>query len=97
VLDAFAARGIQPRVEARSSHLDLLYELVKSGAGASFVPSRLAAARPPRSTVALPLQGIHIPFRLGFAWPRGRHLSHAARALVDDVLPAGVSAHEVCN
>jgi DNA-binding transcriptional LysR family regulator len=97
VLDAFEARGIEPRVEARSSHLDVLYELVKSGAGASFVPRRLAAARSQGSTVARPLQGIHIPWRLGFGWPHGRHLSHAARALVDHVLPAGVSVQEVRN
>jgi DNA-binding transcriptional LysR family regulator len=97
VLDAFEARGIEPRVEARSSHLDLLYELVKSGAGASFVPSRLAAGRSHGSTVALPLQGMRIPWRLGFGWPHGRHLSHAAHALIDHVLLAGTSAHEVCN
>jgi hypothetical protein len=85
LLHAFEAAGIGPRITARSDHLELLYELVKSGAGASFVPSRLAAARNQRSTVALPLRGARIPWRLGFGWVRGRRLSHAARTWVDHV------------
>lgn len=85
LLDAFEAAGIEPRITARSDHLELLYELVKSGAGASFVPSRLAATLNQRSTVALPLRGARIPWRLGLGWVRGRRLSHAARALVDHV------------
>lgn len=97
ILDAFEAVGARPRVEARSSHLDLLYELVKSGAGASFVPSRIAAAQSHRSTVALPLQGARLPWHLGFAWPHGRHLSHAARAWIDHALPARPAAREAQN
>jgi DNA-binding transcriptional LysR family regulator len=85
VLDAFAAAGVEPRVAARSSHLELLYELVKSGAGASFVPSRIAATGSHGSTVALPLRGARIPWQLGFGWLRGRHLSHAAHAWLDHV------------
>jgi len=85
LLDAFEAAGIEPRITARSDHLELLYELVKSGAGASFVPSHLAAARNQGSSVTLPLRGPRIPWRLGYGWVRGRRLSHAARAWVDHV------------
>ena len=83
IADAFQAAGVTPQVAARSSHLELLYELVKSGAGASFVPSRFAASRQHRATIAVPLD-IRIPWRVGFAWLRARSLSHAARAFLDE-------------
>ncbi|MGE4240947.1 LysR family transcriptional regulator [Ramlibacter sp.] len=85
LLEAFEAASIEPRISARSDHLELLCELVRSGAGVAFAPSRVVAARVGRSIVALPLRGAHIPWRLGFGWVRGRHLSHAARAWVDHV------------
>ncbi|MEJ8840006.1 LysR family transcriptional regulator [Ramlibacter sp. AN1133] len=87
IAKAFEAAGVSPHVAARSSHLELLYELVKSGAGASFVPSRFAASRQHRATVAVPLADIRIPWRLGFAWLRSRYLSHAARAWLHSAGP----------
>jgi DNA-binding transcriptional LysR family regulator len=64
----------------------VLYELVKSGAGVSFIPGRIAHARGHRATVALPIRRMSIPWRLGLGWMRGRHLSHAAHAWIDHVL-----------
>jgi DNA-binding transcriptional LysR family regulator len=89
VIEAFESAGIEPRIAARTNHLDVLYELVKSGAGASFVPSRIAAARLHRATVAVPLHGVRIPWRLGLGWIGGRHLSHAAQAWIEHVLEDG--------
>jgi len=86
VVAAFRAAGIEPNVAARSNNVDMLYELVKSGAGAAFVPGRIATARGHRATVALPLRRTTIPWRLGMGWMRGRHLSHAAHAWIDHVV-----------
>jgi DNA-binding transcriptional LysR family regulator len=85
VMQAFKAAGIEPRIAARTNNLDVLYELVKSGAGASFVPSRIVAARTHRATVAVPLHGMRIPWRLSLGWISGRHLSHAAHAWIGHV------------
>jgi DNA-binding transcriptional LysR family regulator len=92
VMEAFDAAGVEPHVAARSSQLDVLYELVKSGAGATFVPSQVAHGRSQGATVARPLQGARIPWRLGLGWMRGRHLSHAAHAWIDHALGARTPA-----
>jgi DNA-binding transcriptional LysR family regulator len=84
VITAFEDAGVTPRVAAQSNNLDILYEFVKSGAGASFVPSRIAKARAHRATVAVPLQRTRIPWRLGFGWMNG-HLSRAAVAWIEHV------------
>jgi DNA-binding transcriptional LysR family regulator len=89
VVDAFRAAGIEPHVAARTNNLDVLYEFVKSGAGASFIPGRIANARAHRATVALPLRRTSLPWRLGWGWMRGRRLSHAADAWVEHVLKGG--------
>jgi DNA-binding transcriptional LysR family regulator len=96
VMAAFAAAGVPARVAAQSNNLDILYEFVKSGAGASFVPRRVATARALRSTVAVPLRRIRIPWRLGFGWIGERHLSHAANAWIEHVmaLDAGVGQQQ---
>jgi DNA-binding transcriptional LysR family regulator len=74
---------VRPTIFARTSQLELIFELVGTGAAAGFVPRSLALARPHVGTRAVPLAGLHIPWCVGFGWLRGRELSLAARAWID--------------
>jgi DNA-binding transcriptional LysR family regulator len=82
ILACIARDGPTPQVNARTSQFELTLELVASGVGAAFVSRKLAEGRSHRMVQPLVTEPA-IPFRLSFAWRRGRYLSHAARAWLE--------------
>ncbi len=80
ILGACREAGIAPKVAARSSQVDFIFELVAAGVGIGFVPRAATEQRPHRSVRAVPLDEPKCAWRVALAWRRGAHLSHAARA-----------------
>jgi DNA-binding transcriptional LysR family regulator len=80
ILDAFHEKGIKPNVVAHSGQVDFIFELVAVGFGIAFLPRVLAERRPHRLVRCPLLRAPKCRWRIAFAWRRGQHLSHAARA-----------------
>jgi DNA-binding transcriptional LysR family regulator len=80
ISDACRDKGITPRVAARSSQVDFIFELVAAGAGIAFLPRVLAEQRPHRLVRRVLLDEPQCEWRIALAWRRGGYLSSAARA-----------------
>ena len=80
ILDAFGKKGITPKVAARSSQVDFIFELVAAGTGIAFLPRVVAEQRVHRSVRLVLLDEPKCTWTTALAWRRGAHLSHAARA-----------------
>lgn len=81
----FAAKGLEPRIAHRSSHLEVVRSYVASGLGCSIVNAVPASDRAldGRALVTRPLAGRHRSLRLGLASRRGGRDTRAAAALRD--------------
>jgi DNA-binding transcriptional LysR family regulator len=80
ILEACRNGGITPKIAARSSQVDFIFELVAAGAGVAFLPRVLAEQRPHRRVRRVLLDEPKCNWRIALAWRRGGYLSHAARA-----------------
>jgi DNA-binding transcriptional LysR family regulator len=80
ILGACRKKGITPRIAARSSQVDFIFELVAAGAGIAFLPRVLAERRPHPSLRSVLLDEPKCRWRIALAWRRGGYLSDAARA-----------------
>ncbi|MFC5522683.1 LysR family transcriptional regulator [Polaromonas jejuensis] len=80
ILGACRDKGITPKIAARSSQVDFIFELVAAGVGIAFLPRVLAEQRPHRIVQRVLLDEPKCKWRIALAWRRGGYLSHAARA-----------------
>src|SRR5438128_2511966 len=80
ILEAFRKKGVSPKVAARSSQVDFIFELVAAGSGIAFLPRAVAEQRAHRSVRLALLDEPKCKWSTALAWRRGGHLSHAARA-----------------
>jgi DNA-binding transcriptional LysR family regulator len=86
VTDAFTARGLEPRIEARVSQTDLVEALVGRGVGYGLLMSRpntLPMSTEGRQVVVRPLDPpITVSHVVGI-WPEDMNLTPRASALLD--------------
>lgn len=80
ILETCRNNGITPKIAARSSQVDFIFELVAAGVGVAFLPRVLAEQRPHRRVRCALLDEPECNWRIALAWRRGGYLSHAARA-----------------
>src|SRR5438132_6039225 len=80
ILEAFRKKGVSPKVAARSSQVDFIFELVAAGSGIAFLPRVVAEQRVHRSVRLALLDEPKCKWSTALAWRRGGHLSHAAHA-----------------
>jgi DNA-binding transcriptional LysR family regulator len=80
ILEAFRKKGLSPKVAARSSQVDFIFELVAAGTGIGFLPRVIADQRGHRSVRCVALDEPRCEWRIAFAWRRAAHLSAAAQA-----------------
>jgi DNA-binding transcriptional LysR family regulator len=83
ILEALRKPGEEPRIAARTSQIDLLFELVAAGVGIGFVPGVLVRTRRHETVRTVELQSSDIRWNISYVWRRGGYLSHAARAWLD--------------
>ena len=88
IVDAIRQAGLREQVVARTSDVELIFELVASAAGVGYVPAPLAATRVHPEVRVVPLQR-PIPWTIDFAWRRGGVLPFAARAWLLAAAPIG--------
>jgi DNA-binding transcriptional LysR family regulator len=80
ILDACRDKGITPKIAARSSQVDFIFELVAADIGIAFLPRLVVERRPHRSVRRALLADAKCKWRMSLAWRRGAYLSHAAQA-----------------
>ena len=80
ILDACRAKGITPKIAARSSQVDFIVELVAAGVGIAFLPRVISEKHAHRSVRRALLDDPKSKWRIALAWRRGGYLSHAAHA-----------------
>jgi DNA-binding transcriptional LysR family regulator len=80
ILDACRDKGITPKIVARSSQVDFIFELVAADIGIAFLPRLVVERRPHRSVRRVLLADAKCKWRMSLAWRRGAYLSQAAQA-----------------
>jgi DNA-binding transcriptional LysR family regulator len=80
ILDACRDKGITPKIVARSSQVDFIFELVAADIGIAFLPRLVVERRPHRSVRRVLLADAKCKCRMSLAWRGGAYLSHAAQA-----------------
>jgi DNA-binding transcriptional LysR family regulator len=80
ILDACREKGIAPKIAARSSQVDFIFELVAAGIGIAFLPRMVVEKRPHRSVRRALLADAKCKWCMSLAWRRGAYLSNAAQA-----------------
>jgi DNA-binding transcriptional LysR family regulator len=80
IAEACREKSIMPKVAARSSQVDFIFELVAAGVGIAFLPRPIAEQRPHRLVRLVSLDEPECRWRIALAWRRGGYLSDAARA-----------------
>ncbi|MET3923136.1 LysR substrate-binding domain-containing protein [Arthrobacter sp. UYEF20] len=86
VTDAFTARGLEPRIEARVSQTDLVEALVGRGVGYGLLmsrPNRLPMSTEGRQVVRRPLDPPVTVSHVVGIWPEDMNLTPRASALLD--------------
>ena len=84
VLDACRRAGITPTFAVEGGELDAVLGFVEAGLGVALVPEMVLASRPRLHAARLAGPGIHRT--IAVARRRGVGLTHAARALYDQIL-----------
>jgi DNA-binding transcriptional LysR family regulator len=80
ILDACRDKGVTPKIAARSSQVDFIFELVVAGIGIALVPDSVVQKRMHRSVRRALLADAKCKWSVSLAWRRGAYLSGAAQA-----------------
>src|SRR5260221_4716116 len=80
ILGACREAEVTPKISARSSQVDFIFELVAAGVGIGFVPRAVTEQRPHRSVRAVRLDEPKCTWRVALAWRRGGDPSHTPPA-----------------
>lgn len=79
ITKAFAAQKLSPKVSARSSQIDLIFELVAAGMGIGFLPKMIAEKRSYSGVSIINITDIKLDWHMLLVWRQKDHLSYAAK------------------
>jgi DNA-binding transcriptional LysR family regulator len=80
ISDACRDKGVTPKIAARSSKVDFIFELVVAGIGIALLPRLVVQKRMHRSVRCALLADAKCKWSMSLAWRRGAYLSGAAQA-----------------
>jgi LysR family transcriptional regulator, low CO2-responsive transcriptional regulator len=85
-LEAFARRGLKPRVRMELSTNEAIQQAILAGLGLSILPRHTYGVAPDHEPLAvLDVEGFPIQRQWQFVYPQGKHVAPAARAFMDFV------------
>ncbi|GAN97562.1 transcriptional regulator LysR [Komagataeibacter europaeus NBRC 3261] len=83
VLAACRRNGFMPKVTARSTQVEFLFDLIAAGLGIGFLPRMMVETRQHDGIRAIALDGPGMLWHMTLAWRRGGYLSDAAKAWLE--------------
>ncbi len=80
LVDACKKSGFEPKITARSAHMEFIAELVSKDLGVAIVPHEIPARLNYDDVAVVPLSVEDALCSVTIAWRKGGKLSHAANA-----------------
>lgn len=85
VIKSCKGAGFTPIVGYKSSQWDLIVELVSSNLGVTLLPYSIAAKQTNHNVKIIPLQNMHMPWRLGVITKKNTYQSYALKQLLKTI------------